>query len=203
MLNRAQNIAQFVSTAMLVFAATYSFGAESVTPSPATPVQNEQLLVNWPEGFKVGSQAERNNMTMTEYVPADESVAGWTRMMTVQVFHGATVSALDFLQGLGQRYVNACPGTEVRGKGIQSGTVNGYPVSMLMLACPRNPSTEKPETTLFRIIKGTDALYSVQWAWRAVPSAEQIGQAVKSMAAVTVCDTRNAEHPCPQLAPLN
>jgi len=141
-------------------------------------------------------------MNMTEYVPTDESVADWSRMMTVQVFHGATVSASTFLQGLGQRYMNACQGTEVLGKGVNNGTVNAYPVSMLMLKCPRNPSTGKPETTLFRVIKGTDALYAVQWAWRSVPSPDQVDQAVKSMATVTVCDTRDAAHPCPKLRPL-
>jgi len=142
-------------------------------------------------------------MNMTEYVPTDESVTDWSRMMTVQVFHGASISASGFLQGLGKRYMDSCPGTEVRGNGIRSGTVNAYPVSMLMLMCPRNPSTDKPETTLFRVIKGADALYAVQWSWRSVPPAEQIDQAVKSMTSVTVCDTRGTEHPCPQLRPLN
>lgn len=54
-------------------------------------------------------------------------------------------------------------------QGIHSGTVNAYPVSMLLLACPRNPATHMPETTVFRVIQGQDALYVVQWAWRSNP----------------------------------
>ena len=194
---------------MMAISSTSAIGTEppasEASGASAPPIRNEELLVNWPAGFKVGYQAAHDNMNMTEYVPTDETVTDWSRMMTVQVFHGANISASGFLQGLGKRYMDGCPGTEVRGNGIRSGTVNAYPVSMLMLMlmCPRNPSTDKPETTLFRVIKGADALYAVQWSWRSVPPAEQIDQAVKSMTSVTVCDTRGTEHPCPQVRPLN
>jgi hypothetical protein len=53
-----------------------------------------------------------------------------------------------------------CPGTTAQG--VFTGQVNGYVVSMLVLKCPKNPGTWKPETTAFRVIKGNDALYSVR-----------------------------------------
>jgi hypothetical protein len=91
--------------------------------------------------------------------------------------------------------MDACPGTTA--KGIYTGQVNGYVVSMLVLKCPSNPNTGKPETTAFRVIKGKDALYSVQRAWRLVPSDQEIDEVMHALAKVTVCDTRTAEHPCP------
>jgi hypothetical protein len=59
-----------------------------------------------------------------------------------------------------------------------------------------DPSTGLPETTVLRAIKGSDALYSVQHAWRAVPSDEQTGAVLRSLSKVTVCDGRTDEHPC-------
>ena len=96
--------------------------------------------------------------------------------------------------------MDACPGTTA--KGVFTGQINGYVVSMLLLQCPKNPGTGKPETTAFRVIKGNDALYAVQHAWRAVPSAQDVDAAMHALAKVTVCDTRAAAHPCPSFDSL-
>lgn len=65
---------------------------------------------------------------------------------------------------------------------------------------------QKPETIAFRVIRGKDAMYSVQHAWRAVPSEQQIDDAMHALARVTVCHSRTPDHPCPSfdsLAPRN
>jgi hypothetical protein len=132
---------------------------------------------------------------MTEWVPAGESVSDWTQMLTVQVYRGAEVDSATFLERVGKGYLDACPKTAA--KGIFSGKVNGYIVSMLLLKCPMNPATKRPETTAFRVIKGKDALYSVQRAWRSVPTDQDIDEVMHWLARVTVCDTRAPDHPCP------
>jgi hypothetical protein len=161
------------------------------------PISAENLVFSPPKDFEVGYQSIHGSQSMTEMVPRGETVENWTQMLTVQIFRGATVDSATFLQGLGKRYMNDCPGT--RAKGIFTGTTNGYDVSMLVLKCPKNAATEKPETTAFRVIKGNDALYSVQRAWRADPSDAEIDAVMHSLAKVTVCDTRTAGHPCPSL----
>jgi hypothetical protein len=157
----------------------------------------ENLLVSPPKDFKVGFVQNSGNYSMTEFVPAEETVEDWTRMLTVQVYRHLQIDAAAFLQSVGKRFADACPGTTVIGKGIQTGQVNGYVVSMLFLQCPKNPSTGKPETTVFRAIKGQDVLYSVQRAWRGVPPEQELDEVLHALAQVTVCDTRAPEHPCP------
>jgi hypothetical protein len=163
-------------------------------------IDAENLLFSPPKDFKIGFQSSRDNRLMTEWVPAAETVEDWTQMLTVQIYRGGTVDAATFLQGVGKRYMDACPGTTA--KGIFTGQINGYVVSMLLLKCPRNPGTGKPETTAFRVIRGKDALYSVQRAWRAVPSDQDVDDAMHALSKVTVCDTRASEHPCPSFDSL-
>ncbi len=172
----------------------------AVAAQPA--VDAEKLIVSPPEDFKVGYDSRDADKSITEFVPAQESVEDWTRMLTVQVFRHAKVEAAAFLQGIGKGYLAACPGTSVRGNGIRTGQVNGYVVSMLVLQCPRNPATGKPETTIFRAIKGNDALYVVQRAWRADPAPQDFDATIQGLSAVTVCDRRSSEHPCPAEQPL-
>jgi hypothetical protein len=163
-------------------------------------IDAENLLFSPPKDFKIGYQATRDKQLITEWVPAAETVEDWTQMLTVQIFRGATVDAATFLQVVGKRYMNDCPGTTA--KGIFTGQVNGYVVSMLLLKCPKNPGTGRPETTAFRVIKGKDALYSVQRAWRAVPSDQEVDDVMHALGKVTVCDTRAPEHPCPSFDSL-
>jgi hypothetical protein len=170
------------------------FGAATAVATGQAPVIGETLLFSPPAGFKVGYTARHGNTAITEFVPDGQTVDDWVQMLTVQVFHGATADPATFLQGLGARYMDACPGTSA--KGIFTGQSNGYVVSMLLLKCPRDPGTGKPETTAFRVIKGTDALYSVQHAWRAVASDQEVAAAMHALATVVVCDTRAPEHGC-------
>jgi hypothetical protein len=179
--------------AMLLIACTTVTSAQSL-------INAENLLFSPPKDFKVGYQSSHDTRQITEWIPASETVEDWTQMLTVQIFRGATVDGGRFLQEIGKRYMSDCPGTTA--KGVFTGQANGYTVSMLLLKCPKNPATGKPETTAFRVIKGKDAVYSVQRAWRAVPTDQDLGAVMHSLAKVTVCDTRAPDHPCPSFDSL-
>jgi len=182
------------------FACAIGFACAASAASGQAPLQGENLLFSPPFNFKVGFQSDKNGRSMTEWVPRSETVEDWSQMLTVQIFRGATVEAPAFLQKLAEGYMGACPGTTARG--IFTGKINGYVVSMLVLKCPKNPETGKPETTAFRLIKGNDALYGVQRAWRSLASDQEISNVMHELARVTVCDTRSADHPCPDLTPV-
>jgi len=163
------------------------------TPFPTGSLQDENLLFAPPSNFKIGYRVDRN--LMTDFVPSGETVDDWNEMLTVQVFRNLKdLTAAAFLQNVGGMYLKACPDTAKNE--IVTGKVNSYAVSMLALKCPSNPKTGKPETTVFRAIRGKDALYVVQHAWKTVPS----DGAKRAISTSSVCDTRDPEHPCPQLS---
>ena len=184
----------------LVLAVAISVGGMISAAWGQPSLQAENLLVAQPPGFKVGYQSNHDNSAISEWVPVGESVDAWTQMLTVQVYRGAKVEPATFLQGVGKQWSDACPGSGA--KGIFTGQINGYVVSMLVLRCPKNITTGKPETTAFRVIKGNDALYSVQRAFRSDPSDAEMDNVMRYLAKVSVCDTRAVEHPCPSLDTL-
>jgi hypothetical protein len=162
-------------------------------------IEAEHLMFSPPKDFIVGYKASHDNYFITEFVHTGQTVDDWTEIVTMQIWRHETVDPASFLQGIGGRYKKDCPGAEVDGGGIHTGQVNGYAISMLVLRCPNNPSTAKLETTVFRVIQGNDALYSVQYAWRSVPSDQELKDALHLLANATVCDTRTPGHPCPAL----
>jgi hypothetical protein len=171
-----------------------------LSPSAWAQLKNENLLEQMPSGFKIGYQTSHDGMNMQEWVPEGETVENWSEMVTTQIFLGRKdLDTAQFLNFIGQKWLKDCTGSTPNA--IHTGNANGYPVSMLLLQCPLNPQSGKPETTLFRAIKGSDSFYIVQRSARSIPSKDQIAKMAQFLGTVNVCDTRSPEHPCPGLKP--
>jgi hypothetical protein len=159
-------------------------------------LQDENLLLPLPPGFSAGWQGHQGSETITEYVPAGESVDAWSQMVTQQIFHGRANVPPDglptFMSGV---WKTVCPGGAVQKLG--EAAENGYPAVIWSFACPRNPQTGKPENAWIKVIGGSDSLYSVQYAIRSDITAAAARSALAYLQRVTVCDTRGAAHPCP------
>ncbi len=165
-----------------------------------TELVDENLLVNIPDGYKVDFQTKRGKLIMTEMVPREESVQNWTEMVTTQVFLGLTsATPAQFRTLMAKQWVTACPGGSFTP--IRQGLENGYPFSLWLQLCPRNPSTGKPENTWLKAIKGNDSFYVVQKAFRFDPTREQITEWMHYFRQVAVCDSRLADRQCPKVVP--
>ena len=160
-------------------------------------LKDENLLTPLPDGFRIGFHEANARQSIAEYVPKDETVDDWSRMVTVQIFYGVKNFDPDAFAGnLGKKWASACPGGGARK--ITAGVENGYPFSLWMVDCPLNPQTRKPETMWLKAMSGADALYSVQYAYRRAPDKELIGPAMDYLKRISVCDARRADRPCPE-----
>jgi hypothetical protein len=165
----------------------------------AAPLEDENLLQGLPEGFQVGNQIKRDGLTMVEMVPAGESVTVWSEMVTTQIFHSSTASLDDYFGDMRNHWTAACAG--MGATPIRDGHENGYPFALWLFSCPMNPSTGKPETTWMKGVRGNDALYVVQWAFRSQPSEDDIRRSVSYLRRVVVCDSRRPQSACPATQP--
>jgi hypothetical protein len=157
----------------------------------------EILLAGMPEPFELGWQGQKDNMDMSEYVPHGETVDDWTRMITVQVFHGtANAGAASIAAQVGDKWAAACPG----GTAAESvaGDEGGYDFALWAYDCAENPQTAKPESMFLKVMVGVDALYMVQYAFRASADDAMITDAMTYLKDVGVCDTRLPEKACPE-----
>lgn len=157
-------------------------------------LQGENLLVALPPGFKVGAQGSRNDMNMQEWIPQGETVENWSEMVTVQVFKRRDLEPGPYLKDMQAMWSRACPNSSATS--ITVGKVNGYAMATVMLQCPLLASTGKPETTVFKAIKGNDSFYLVQRATRSAATPDQLQRAKQYIDGITVCDTRRPAQPC-------
>jgi hypothetical protein len=172
--------------------------ALGVSAARADP-ENENLIVTTPPGYKVGFSDKKPNMLITEFVPAKETVENWTEMVTVQIFFGLKTTPEQFMSDMEKRWRAACPNAE-EAHTIANAPENGYPTTVWLLDCPKNPQSGKPEITWFKAVQGNDSFYLVQKAFRFEPSKEQITRWMGYLRNVSVCDARIADRACPKTA---
>jgi len=79
----------------------------ALTGATLAQLQNENLLVTMPQGFKIGFQDKKGNVQISEMVPSSETVSDWTEMVTVQIFFGHRRSSRIGSQRGGHRLVLA------------------------------------------------------------------------------------------------
>lgn len=161
----------------------------------AQALENENLLVTMPKGYKVGFQKRQGNQMISEMVPENESVENWTEMVTVQIFFGMRdVTPAAYRGRIEKLWAEACPNSTF--VNLHSAPENGYPIMMWAQKCPLNAKTGKREVTWMKAIAGQDSFYLVQKAFKSEPSTEQRRDMLDYFEGVRVCDTRVKEKPC-------
>ena len=172
-----------------------SFEADTNTPTNSG-LENENLLAELPDGFKVAYQAEQGNQTITEMVAESETVDEWTTMVTVQVYLGQNnLTPAQAQETLTNDWFNACENSEVYP--IADGQENGYDFALWQLYCPLNPATQLEEYTYMKAIAGNDSFYLAQVAFRYEPTEADVTQWMQYLKQVQVCDSRLAAQACP------
>jgi hypothetical protein len=180
----------------LVVLCCAAFFAAAMNLGFAVALENENLLVALPKGYKVGHQAKNGKAIITELIPEKEVITNWTEMVTVQIFFGlGHVTPDQFRQGMEKTWSTACPGSQFGV--VNKGTERGYPTLTWLQNCPLNKVTRKPEITWLKAIQGRDSLYVVQKAFKFSPTPDQVKTWVAFLQKVSVCDTRLTDRKCP------
>src|SRR4051812_26632756 len=136
--------------AMLAIAASLAFGAGG-----AQALENENLLVSLPSGYKVGYHKSTIKGVISEMVPAAESAENWTEMVTVQIFlNMRDVTPAQYRGRMEKLWAAACPGSKF--SKVKETIENGYPTLTWTQKCPNNQQTGKPELTWLKALQGND-----------------------------------------------
>ena len=166
----------------------------------AAPAQRGGEIVSFgtpPADFETGYQASQGGQTIVELVPKGQTVQNWERMVTLQTFAGNTRSVIDFRRAVSDGWRSACPGGNTIN--LSEGQENGYPYALLQMSCEHNPQSGRPEYTWIKAMQGERALYVAQYAFRHLPSREELTDAARRLRGMSLCDTRPGrarQHPC-------
>ncbi len=193
-----QNKSTWAILAVFCFISSLSLAAP-----PKKPV-TEAFYFTVPPSWVPALNNKKDDLAFLEFVPSGRTIYDWDRMMTVRMVKNSQETPEKHLEAMAGAARAACHFAPV-GKN-EAGKVNNYSASMRWVACAEHLESGKGEFTLFQAIKGNDAFYVVQLAWRGAAFAGdkppiaieeyQVWQSI--MSKVWLCDSANPAHPCPE-----
>ena len=171
----------------LVLLATAVLPAIANSPVPTLP-PGENLLSAIPLGWKLSAKSSGNIDRPIEFVTENQSVANWTRLIAVEIRRDGT-SLSQYERAETNTLRAACQGAQIYPR--DPVTVSGLSASRFFARITQCAGSTQPESALFLVVQGKDALYAIHLAWRPYPPTENELQAALSyLATVRVCDTR-------------
>lgn len=178
-------------------------GAASAAAQEATR-QPEAYGFALPPRWQEIDRTLQQNVDMITFVPQGQTAQAWRDMVILQVYRDMTALPAEALRDRALAALRAACEDATAGE-MQTGLSNGYPSAFWPTACTLNSQTGGGEIAYFRSLQGNDNLYVVQRVWRTppfgdepptLPEAEK-QEAVNILKALTVCQPRSADHPCP------
>jgi len=152
----------------------------------------EQVRLPPMRGYQQAHQStDAQGNRITEYVPQGQTVHDWTDMVTVNdAPNSGHVSPREFLGIIEAGWRIACPAAQSHW--IREGEEGGRPFALLMLSCPRNPGTGKPEFTWIKGVQGRQGFHTVQKSFRSEPEKEDVVQWIGWLREVGLCGNGDA-----------
>ncbi|MES2453931.1 MAG: hypothetical protein V4594_00240 [Bacteroidota bacterium] len=121
----------------------------------------ENLKIAWPGEYKwkIGSEQKSGNTRMVELIPGNESINKWTIIATMVSMMGTTsVSVEKAMNATYSRTLSNAPKAKL--KIIEKGIKSGAPWILFRVESPYFNNSKTPESQLYYIIQGNQALYS-------------------------------------------
>ena len=178
--------------ALFLFAPT---GAVALDPG-------ENLIVKFSKDWKLAYQTKRGGVRISDFIPVDQTMENWQRMVTVKVFKGVIESPSTFLDRIEAGIRKSCKDVKSDSPGVV--VDNGYEAAVQFVACANETHTGNGTLSLTKAINGNEGFYMVRRAWRGKPfsidtmpiSRQEFSIWLNQINAAKVCDTRGTDHPC-------
>lgn len=170
------------SSLALAFAATLVVSQAGASPSvtAVTPIFGQLIALTYPSQFRMVNQETKGQSYLQESVKSGETVDRWSEMITLTGRQGAAslpqASAKALVLNMFKGFQTACPATfSILELGPRS--VDGRESFAAIGSCGNVSTAEEAskhaahsETALIVGIKGSEDIYTIQWAERGQPS---------------------------------
>ena len=133
---------------ILILCITTLSGCATTLETVYVPTENS--------GWKVGYGTNKLGTTIIEYIPSNESIDNWSKLLTIQLLEGKNRSPLLFMEDLKTRMQVRCPGSFWNIiKQDSTSTLYEWKIA----DCGDNPNQHE----IARLLKGNDALHRIAY----------------------------------------
>lgn len=151
------------------------------------------LAMPMPQDFVTAHQQEAQAGAIEERIAEGETVARWTRMITL-IRLNQDYPAANYARAFEESVLRDCKGATATPR--VAATIGVHAAIASRIACPLNASTGLPETFLYRVANAGGRLHMVQVAFRRDASDADIAWAEARLDEAMVCTPDSTEALC-------
>lgn len=107
-------------------------------------------------GWKFGSGSDRRGQTIAEYVPSNESINSWTKLLTIQFLEGERRTPTAVMEDLKTRMKARCPDSYW---GVIAQDSSSTLYEWKITNCSANPDQHE----IARLLKGNDGAHRIAY----------------------------------------
>lgn len=163
----------------------------------------ELLLASPPDGWQEHGAMQTPTLRMAEYGPPASGEQRLERLTFEAQSGDPLPDPIAFVRGVSRDLADRCDGFE--DSNVSSGYENGYPTSVRLMICGKFKDAEFGQVVMAKAIQGNERFYVITRRLRAPPAdgdaslltAQEMAEWSAHLRGILVCDTRDAEHPCP------
>ncbi len=173
----------------------------------AAPQTGELLLAQPPAGWVEVTSLNRGQVRIVEYAAPDTLSPDRLDLLRFESQGSLPLpDPIEIAGAMSAEMAGLCQGFE--DFPIHSGFENGYPTSVRLLTCQAYGEPVRGEIRMTKAIRGSEQFYIVTRIRRTAPfegdavpvSVEEMAEWSGYFSRVSLCDTRDAAHPCPGAA---
>lgn len=118
--------------------------------------------------WKLGSGSNRKGQTFVEYVPRNESINNWSRLLTIQFLEGDPSTPLSSMEAVRSRMQARCPGVSWN---IIHQDASSVLYEWKISGCAGNPDQHE----IARLLRGNDGIHRIAYVEKtsSIPSAQR------------------------------
>jgi len=180
MLGLLRLVARCAASFVAMVLAVGALAQTAAAPRLATPVFSQLVMFSLPPEFKSTKPTYEKNsgsFYIREHVPEGESLASWSRMITLSGTRGLAANpnvtpqallarmTLDFQRNCPDTFSSNAPGQQ---------KIDGYDAYEVIVSCGRVQSDKQPYgvSAIMLSVKGSKDYYALQWTERGRDSAQ-------------------------------
>ena len=147
------------------------FRSQGYSLMSITRVYGQVVAFNLPQGFRPAFEKDKGDFYIQEFVPKDETVDGWTQMITMAGSKGLSsktdLTPEKFAIFVANGFWRACPNS-FSALRLGERQIDGHDAYVAVVGCGQSPmaGNKKSETVLAVVIKGDSDYYTLQWSER-------------------------------------
>jgi len=173
-------------------------------PAWAQNTPPEHVLARYPAQWVAQAPVRQDKLTVLQMLPPGQTPQDYTESIILERYDEEHQAPKEYVTSRAEASRRACDG--MLSSTVDESPVNAYKAASIQFTCTKSHRNGKSGVMFVIALAGRDALHVISRVWTGPPVAANqmvpipdttLAEWAAFVKTITLCDTRDVQHPCP------